>query len=517
MTIDMVTAARSAADPRGAAWRTYGTAWAAVVAAILLLLARDVAHLVRVWWNSATFGHCLLVVPVVAWLIWQRREGLMRLAPKPWLPGVALMFAGGLLWLLGELAGAAVVRHAAIVGLVIASVPTVLGLAVARGVTFPLFFLLFAIPIGEQLVPYLQIITAHFCIWMLDLFGIPAFLDGVFISIPKGDFEVAEACSGVRFLIAMVAFGTLVSHVCFRSWTRRAIFMTAAILLPILANGIRAWGTIYIAHLTTLDFARGVDHVVYGWFFFAFVMALLLAVGWRFFDRPIDDPMIDPAKLQAPGAVPAPASALKLTAALAVAAVAVSPAYALAVVNRPADEQVASLRLDPPSRWLRTAYQGTPWQPNYKGAQSAMATFVGDDGVPVDVYVAVFDRQEDGAELVGFGQGIYPPQGSGIWSFAGTQAPPQGGMAVQINGGGAVRDVFQYFLVNGRVVGSPYAAKTEATKAKLLGGPTRAATVVISAQRPDPLVSARPSVERLAAAFGPVDAFVDRVTIERTE
>jgi hypothetical protein len=67
------------------------------------------------------------------------------------------------------------------------------------------------------------------------------------------------------------------------------------------------------------------------------------------------------------------------------------------------------------------------------------------------------------------------------------------------------------------VVGSPYAAKTEATKAKLLGGPTRAATVVISAQRPDPLVSARPSVERLAAAFGPVDAFVDRVTIERTE
>jgi exosortase/archaeosortase family protein len=58
---------------------------------------------------------------------------------------------------------------------------------------------------------------------------------------------VAEACSGVKFLIAMVALGVLVANVCFRSWHRRAAFMALCVAVPILANGVRAWGTIYAA------------------------------------------------------------------------------------------------------------------------------------------------------------------------------------------------------------------------------------------------------------------------------
>jgi exosortase len=69
----------------------------------------------------------------------------------------------------------------------------------------------------------------------------------VFITAPGGYFEVAEACSGVKFLIAMVAYGTLVANVCFRSWPRRAAFMAMALVVPILANGVRAWGTVFIA------------------------------------------------------------------------------------------------------------------------------------------------------------------------------------------------------------------------------------------------------------------------------
>ena len=93
----------------------------------------------------------------------------------------------------------------------------------------------------------MQTVTAEIAIVLLGLTGVPAHLEGIFITTPTGYFEVAEACAGVKFLIAMVAFGALVANVCFRSWPRRIAFLAAAIVVPILANGVRAWGTIYIA------------------------------------------------------------------------------------------------------------------------------------------------------------------------------------------------------------------------------------------------------------------------------
>lgn len=493
------------------AWGRYGIAWALLVVAILGLFYRDTAHLAWTWWNNSTFGHCLLIPPIIAWLVWQRRDELGQMAPQPWLPGVGLILGAGLLWLLGEFAGVALVRHAALVFMLQASVPTLFGLAVTRALTFPIFFALFMVPVGEQLVPYLQTITAKFCIELLELFGVPAYIDGVFISIPNGDFEVAEACSGVRFLIAMVAFGALVANVCFKSWTRRAAFMAASVLVPIIANGFRAWGTIYIAHLSTPEFARGVDHVVYGWFFFAFVMALTLAVGWRFFDRPVDDPFIDAAKLQARGARPAATPTLIRALAVSVVLAATAPAYAAFTAARGPAAPTAGLSLPTPAGWSRQPFGAVDWEPRYAGASAtAMSTFVDADGQPVELYIAVFDRQSEDAELVGYQQGVLPlaPEDGNGWAWAGNRAPPPGGRAAQINYGGVVRDVWQYYWVNDKLVASPVAVKIEGLKARLLGGNPQAATVVISAERRDAQVSAEPSLERFAAAVGPIDSLI---------
>ena len=500
-----------AAASRRSAWQRYGAAWALLVAAILALLHRDTVHLAWTWWNNSTFGHCLLIPPIIAWLVWQRKEGLAQMAPQPWLPGVALIFGGGLLWLLGEFAGLAVVRHAALVFMLQATVPTLFGLAVTRALTFPIFFALFMIPLGEQLVPYLQTITAKFCIELLELFGVPAYIDGVFISIPNGDFEVAEACSGVRFLIAMVAFGALVANVCFKSWGRRIAFVAASIIVPIIANGVRAWGTIYIAHLSTPEFARGIDHVIYGWFFFAFVMALTLGIGWRFFDRPVDDPFIDPAALQSPSAAPSPAPVLARVAVAALLIAAVAPAYAAFTASRAPDVATAGLSLPAPAGWTRQAFAAQPWEPRYQGATAtAMSSYVDAGGQPVELYIAVFDHQSEGAELVGYQQGVLPivTEDESGWAWAGDRAPPPGGSAAQINYGRSARDVWQYYWVNDRLVGSPYAAKIEGLKARLFGGNPRAATVVISAERIDPQVSAAPALARFVAAAGPVDQLI---------
>ncbi|MBA4757039.1 exosortase A [Sphingosinicella sp.] len=503
--------ARTGATGKG--WRPAIIAWVAVAAAILLLLRNDVAHIFDLWWNTDTFGHCLLIPPILGYLVWQRRCELSALTPKPWYPAAILMVIGGAGWLVGEASGVALLRHMAVVGLLIVSVPLVFGLTVSRGLAFVLFFALFMIPAGEQLVPILQTVTAAICIKLLEWSGIPAFIDGVFIAIPNGNFEVAEACSGVRFLIAMIAFSVLVANLCFKSWTRRILFVLSAIALSILANGIRAFGTIYISHLTTPGFAAGVDHIIYGWIFFAIVMFLLVAIGWRFFDRPVDDPAFDPARLQpAPPAPSAPRAAV-VAAALGIAAMAAGPVYGLVVANRAPDTQTAAVVLPDVPGWQRI--EGQPdWQPHYKGISAeAIARYVDGEGQPIDLYIGVFDRQTEDGELIGYKQGLLPPETE--WSWARNEKGPANGRAQQIKNGSTVRDNWQFFLVNGKLTGSDYVAKIEGLKSRLLGGETMAGTLVISADRRDELVSAMPAIERFAAALGPVDTAIETATVER--
>src|SRR3546814_1359768 len=174
---------------------------------------------------------------------------------------------GAFAWMLGAAAGVAVVRHGALVMMLQGSVIALLGPAVARALLFPLFYAFFMVPFGEEIVAPLQLATAHISMILLGLTGVPAQMQGIFITTPNGYFEVAEACSGAKFVIAMTAYGLLVCNVCFTSWRRRVAFMVGALSLSILANGVRAFATIFVAEVTTIDAAAGFDHVVYGWLF----------------------------------------------------------------------------------------------------------------------------------------------------------------------------------------------------------------------------------------------------------
>ncbi|MDB5697353.1 MAG: Exosortase, partial [Alphaproteobacteria bacterium] len=263
-------AGRGRAD---SAWRVHLAVLAGAAATLLLLFARDVGDMAGIWFESSTYNHIMLIPPIIGWLVWQRVPELRQLSPSASPAALLVVGAGAFAWLLGEAGGVALARHLGVVLMLQGLVIACLGKGVARGLAFPLFYALFLVPAGEEIVPLMQTVTAEMCMALLGLVGIPAHLEGVFISIPGGYFEVAEACSGVKFLVAMLAYGALVANVCFRSWTRRALFMAAAVVIPILANGVRAWGTIYVAWHTGNDFAVGFDHVFYGWIFFAIVIA----------------------------------------------------------------------------------------------------------------------------------------------------------------------------------------------------------------------------------------------------
>jgi len=491
-----------------AAWRQPIVALAVSAVAILLLFRRDAGDMVGLWWTSSTFEHCLLIPPIIAWLVWLRWPMLRGLTPCASAAGLALVGLGAAGWLVGDAASVALARQFGLVVMLQGAVVTNLGIPVARGIAFPLLYALFMVPAGEELVAPLQTLTARFCMALLGLAGIPAHIEGVFITIPNGYFEVAEACSGVKFLVAMIALGALAANLCFKSWLRRGIFMAACVVVPILANGVRAWGTIYISHLTDTSFAAGFDHVVYGWIFFAIVIAILLAGAWPYFDRGADDPWLDPARLEPVPVVPSPRRTIAV--ALAVIALAIAPiAWGKTVAVGGRSDMPTSYLLPDLPGWRKVRVDGPHWVPHYAGADRLLIERYEDgQGRHVDLALAVFADQADGREIVGYGQGAIDPASD--WAWTDPQPAPAGGEAFRITAPGpVVREVATFYRIGGITTGSKMRVKLETLKVRLLGGPQRAVAVLVSAEQPNRNVSARPAIDAFLARLGPVDRLAD--------
>ncbi|MBB5708858.1 exosortase A [Sphingomonas xinjiangensis] len=474
-------------------------------AALLVLFHRDTADLATIYWTNTTFGHCLFVAPVVGWLVWQRRRELALVRPEGWWPGLVLVLGGGLCWLIGDAAGVALFRHLGLVVMLQGAAIGVLGANVARALLFPLCYMFFLVPFGEFFEPPLQQLTIGMVMPLLHLFGVPASVDGVLITTSNGYFEVAEACSGAKFLIAMIAYGVLVANVCYRSWRRRIAFMALALVVPVIANGLRAFGTIYVAWWTSVEQATGMDHIVYGWFFFAFVMGTVLAIGWRWFDRDPDGPWFDPAALQAqvPGRIDAQIAAI-----MAVLIAGLFFGWAGAIAAR-ATPLGAAMELPQIAGWQR---QGptSEWSPNFPEADRFLqARYVDRAGRAVDVAVALYAGQAEGKELVGFGIGAI--RENDRWVRVADIAPVADGHAIRMVDPERVeRQTVSWYRVGGTLTGSDNRVKIETLKTKLLGRDETASAVLISAEQ-GRNGDAGAVIQDFLQALGPVEALADEL------
>src|SRR3546814_17942731 len=77
----------------------------------------------------------------------------------------------------------------------------------------------------------------------------------------------------------MLAYSVFAAHLCFKSWTRRIVFVAAALATPILANALRAYGTMVAAEIWGIEAAGGIDQLIYGWIFFGLVSSEERRVG----------------------------------------------------------------------------------------------------------------------------------------------------------------------------------------------------------------------------------------------
>ena len=277
------------------------------------------------WWNIDTYSHILLILPILAWLVWIRRDEVALVEARGWWPGFLWCLLGLAICFVGRSADINLIAQLGVIVAFQGATFGILGLRVGLILAFPLAYMFFLVPFGDEIIPPLQYVTAEMATALTRFSGVETVADGIHIDTPAGLFIVAEECSGVKFLVAMVALGVLVAYSCFASWKRRMLFLLACVIVPIVANGIRAWATIFIAQYVGAEAAGSFDHIVYGWFFFGIVIALVLGVAWRWFEREPEEagwsaqqvsalPMLQ--RLERNGASPALVLGATLTAAL---------------------------------------------------------------------------------------------------------------------------------------------------------------------------------------------------------
>ncbi|WP_379921247.1 exosortase A [Erythrobacter sp. R86502] len=287
------------AAPKGfpKAWRGTLAAVAAAAIALIAVTAQSWGAMLHQWWNIDTYNHLLLVPFIIAWLVALKEEELAVITPQGFWPGLVLVAVSLGVWAAGEAAGINLLAQAGAVAALQAAVFTIIGIRISLLLALPMAFAAFLVPFGDEIIPFLQHVTAKIATALTQASGVPARIDGIFIQTPAGLFVVAEACSGVKFLVAMVTLAVLVCFTRFKRWSRRAAFLAACIVVPILANGLRAWATIYVAQYIGAERATGFDHIVYGWIFFAIIVAVLLGGAWRFFERDPEDYGWRPAQI----------------------------------------------------------------------------------------------------------------------------------------------------------------------------------------------------------------------------
>jgi exosortase A len=507
------------------AWRVALPMVVVAVVGILAVYWRTAESIVAIWSRSETFQHGFLIVPISIWLIWARRNEVAKIAPSPDPLGFLLLAGAGLAWLVAAAGQVQFIQQFALVAMIPATVVAVTGRRVAVALTFPLAFLLFGVPVGEALIPPLMEWTADSTVTLLRWSGIPVLREGLFFTIPSGNWSVVEGCSGVRYLIASITVGALFAYLSYQRTWKRALFVVLSALVPIVANGLRAYMIVMIAHLSDNKLAHGVDHFIYGWVFFGIVMLLLFWVGsfWRDETTSIhaigQSPASSEAKPASSETNPAPAGR---TAGAAVAAIVLATAWPLYASRQdPSAADSGAIVIDAPAPlagWALDSAPLTDWRPRYEGESATLfRTYRKGDRV-VALYLGHYVRQREGERLV-TSTNIMVVQKHPVWSNVGESR-----LVEDLgNGASAVRQtrlrsraqrllVWDWFRISGRDLTNPYLAKVLFARDKLLGRGDSGSAIIIAAPYDERADAAADTLRQFARDMKPsIDAALAEV------
>lgn len=469
------------AEPR-TGWAGPGAAFAVALATLFALYWSTAASIEYQWSHSANFAHGYLILAIVLWLVWRQRAALQTLVPTTDARGLPVLLLLSIVWLAADVAEVNAAKQMAWTALIPTLVWTLLGREVFFQLLFPLGYLFFGVPFGEFLIPPLQDVTAAFTVNALQLINIPVLWEGRFFLIPSGSFEVADACSGTRYLISSVALGTLFAYLNFHALWRRVLFVLFAAVFAIFANGVRAFSIVMVAHLSDHTIAVGVDHIVYGWLFFFVLVSVLFWAGTKFRDDEISAPVS-----AAPALTVARTSTLRLIGMVVAAGALLFVAPLLArTVYAVADVSPAKIILpEGVAGWRGPLPSQDDWEPSFPGASDTQRAEYRREQTTVVVFTARYAGRSEGGQQISVANSFFDPkQGRRIAEQeVSVTLPAQQPLpihATQITWKQAPRLLWHWYEIGGHAVIRPLEFKWRQTRARLLRADPSSAVVILS-------------------------------------
>lgn len=239
--------------------------------------------MIDIWWSHKAFQHCFFVVPAFIFCLYHKWGKIKYAVPhfEPFAFIVILFF--GFVAVLAHHIGINLIAHAAFIILLQSCFVVCIGRHLSKVLMIPIAVLFFMVPFGTEFIVPLQNFTADISVWLLKHSGVNVSYKGIYVYTDRINFYVAEACAGLRFLVANLFVMALYGFFTFKTRRSWLIFVPVCFVVPILGNCLRAYMIMMIGYYSNGKYATGVDHLVYGWGFFTVLAILNFMIGEKLY------------------------------------------------------------------------------------------------------------------------------------------------------------------------------------------------------------------------------------------
>ncbi len=266
--------------------------WYLVLFGILavLLYSSTLIELAALWARNEDYNHGFLIIPVSAYLVWQRRRQLMRQPLHSSPLGLMVLSLWAVFYLLGVGAQILMFECCSLIMFLLGALLFTAGVRFTRVVLFPVVFLVLMVPIPAEvytlLTAPLQAVTTGLSAHILNLIDIPVLREGNLIHLPNYSMQVVVACSGIRSLLSIVALSLLMGYLLFTSNVERALLLSLSVPVAMIGNILRITAAGFIVYRFSPGMAEGFPHTMAG--LVTFILSFVLLLGGVFLVRWIE-------------------------------------------------------------------------------------------------------------------------------------------------------------------------------------------------------------------------------------
>ncbi|MGA2328774.1 MAG: exosortase/archaeosortase family protein [Bryobacteraceae bacterium] len=269
-------------EPSAGSWKALP--WAAMVwfaALLVACYAPVLARLVRQWATDGDMGHGFFVPVVAGYIAWQRRDELLSAEVSPSWWGLAVLAWGALQLYFATVGAELFLARTAFIVSVAGMILLLGGVRILRILAFPLFLLLFMVPIPaiiyNQVTFKFQLIASRLAEGALALLGVPVLREGNILELASQKLSVVEACSGIRSLLTLSFLSLVYAYFFDKKVWMRFVLLAATVPIAIVANASRVTVSGLLSEVNP-HLAEGMFHAASGWLIFMVALAILIAV-----------------------------------------------------------------------------------------------------------------------------------------------------------------------------------------------------------------------------------------------